>query len=417
MHIVILSYRISGNDGVSLECAHWREILTRMGHKVTFLAGQLDRDGVLMPELHFQVPKVIKIHDKVVYDRGKYREVESEIFSVAGTIEGKLRRFFGNSRKIDLLIVANVLSLPMHFPLAVALTRVIEDFNIPTIARHHDFWWERKRYLKSNLFPFFERFFPPQIFLIKHTVINTLAQEEFKRRTGGDAAVIGDSFDFSSRRLARIGAYSAHFRRDFGLEKSDRVFLQATRIVPRKRFELSVKFMERLADPRAVLVICGRAGDEGVKYLKKIKNLCRAAKIRFRIVSDFVASKRKMVEVAGEGGFQRRRVYNLWDCYRNADFVLYPTSFEGFGNQFIEATYFKKPIIMTPYSVFTKDIEPLGFEVIKLTKAVNKKVIDEVKFLMKNKTAVSEMVEKNFDLGASHFSYEATSEKIRKLIL
>ena len=38
-----------------------------MGHGVYFVAGELDRKGVLIPELHFQNPKVTELHDRVIY--------------------------------------------------------------------------------------------------------------------------------------------------------------------------------------------------------------------------------------------------------------------------------------------------------------------------------------------------------------
>lgn len=415
MNIIILSYRVSGNDGVSLECAHWKEILERMGHRVTFLAGQLDRSGVVMPELHFQNPSVSKIHDRVTYGRGKYKSIESQIYDIAGTIEGKLRHFFNTNKGIDLIIAPNVFSLPMHFPLSVALKRVVEDLNIPVIARHHDFWWERKRYLKSSLFPFFEKFFPPNIYLIKHTVINSISRDELRRRTGIEAEVISDSFNFANIKLPVVDGYSKHFRRDFEIGERDVVFMQTTRIVPRKRLEVAISFFKRLALKNAVLVISGHSGDEGLSYLQKIQKLCETTGINYRIIGEYVDSKRRIYGQLGASN--KRRVYSLWDCYRNADFILYPTEAEGFGNQFIEAVYFKKPIILTPYPVFTKDIVPLGFETINIeNRSYNKDAINFVRRLLKHPNEIELMVEKNFAIGAQNFSYEATSEKIRKLL-
>ena len=224
VRIWFIATRISGNDGVSLEAVRWRNILVRMGHKVTLVAGELDRPGILIPELHFNWPKVTELHDKVVYEKNHYRKIEREVFEVAGKIEGRIREAF-NGTKPDLLIVANVLSLPMHFPLAVALTRVIDELEIPTIARHHDFWWERKKYLKSHLFHFFERWFPSKLSNLKHVVINSIAREELKKRTGIEADVIWDSFDFKNNIKAKKDRYSKNFRNDFEIERDDLVFL------------------------------------------------------------------------------------------------------------------------------------------------------------------------------------------------
>ena len=415
MNIVILHYKISGNDGVSLECERWKEILEGMGHKVTFVAGQLDRAGILIPELHFQWPYVMDLHDKVVYGKGSYRQIESKIFDIAGTIEGKLRYFFNGGRKIDLLVVANALSLPMHFPLAVALSRVIEELNLPTIARHHDFWWERGRYLKSRLFPFFERWFPPKLPTIKHVVINSLAQEELKRRTGIDAGVIWDSFNFENDKLRKIDAYSRHFRSDFGINDADLVFLQATRIVPRKRVELAIEFMKKLGLRNSILVLAGHAGDEGKEYLHRIKKLARASKIRYKFIGNHVNSKRRVFYVSNGDGPKRKRIYTLWDCYRNCDFVIYPTKVEGFGNQFVESMYFKKPIIMTPYPVYKADIAPLGFKTILMSDKVTKGPVLETKKLIENEDEREKMVEYNFALGKENFSYEKVEMKLRKI--
>lgn len=415
MKIWLLSTRIAGNDGVSLEAVRWREILTRMGHKVTFIAGELDRSGILIPELHFSWPDVVRLHDKVLYQKNNYRQVEKEIFEIAGRIEGKLRGAL-NGKPPDLLIVANVFSLPMHFPLAVALARVIEEHNIKTIARHHDFWWERERFLKSSMFPFFQRWFPPLTPLIKHVVINSLAKEVFKKRTGVNATVISDCFDFDSG-LNKSDTYTSHFREDFGLKEDDIVFLQATRIVPRKRIELAIELVNRLNNPKAVLVIAGHSEDEGHDYEKKLRELVRKKKARVLFIGGFVGSRRKIRTIYKEGSQPlRRRIYTLWGCFANADFVTYPKKVEGFGNQFIEAVYFKKPIILTPYEVYKKDIKPLGFESVEMPDRITDKTVKEVQALMANKEQVTQMVEKNWEIGKANFSYQATEKKIKKLI-
>ena len=87
---------------MSMECKHWKNILVGMGHKVTLLAGELDVPGILLPELHFQWPHVMELHDKVVYGERNYKQIEEKIFDISGTIEGKIRRVF-NSRKKKLI--------------------------------------------------------------------------------------------------------------------------------------------------------------------------------------------------------------------------------------------------------------------------------------------------------------------------
>ena len=46
--------------------------------------------------------------------------------------------------------------------------------------------------------------------------------------------------------------------------------------------------------------------------------------------------------------------------YPHADFITYPSLYEGFGNAFLEAIYFKKPLLINRYAIFVKDIETPG---------------------------------------------------------
>ena len=49
--------------------------------------------------------------------------------------------------------------------------------------------------------------------------------------------------------------YSRSFKSNFGIGKDETVFLQATRIVPRKRIELSIELVRKLKNPKAVFKI------------------------------------------------------------------------------------------------------------------------------------------------------------------
>ncbi len=411
-----MSYRISGNDGVSLECKHWKKILTNMGHNVSFLAGELDVEGTIIPELHFQWPEIKDIHDSVVYGNGNYKNIENRIFELSDKIKGKLRVYFDKGKKIDLLIVANVMSLPMNFPLAVALATIIEEKQLPVIVRHHDFWWERERYMNPNLFSFFEKWFPPHLKTIKTVVINSAAQRELKDRCGLAASIISDSFDYSGNEKSKTDEYSSNFRTDFGIADSDIVFLQATRIVPRKRIEIAMDLIKRLDYKRAILIMAGQSGDEGKDYEYKLREYAKKLGIRHQFIGDRIDSNRKVVTTENEKVPTKQRIYTLWDAYNNADIVTYPTEIEGFGNQFIEAVYFKKPVILTPYPVYMDDIKPLGFQVIEISEKISESSIRQIKTIIDNPEEKEQIVEKNFQIGRENFSYEATALKIQKVI-
>ena len=61
-----------------------------------------------------------------------------------------------------------------------------------------------------------------------------------------------------------------------------------------------------------------------------------------------------------------KKIYTLNDIYPQADLITYPSTFEGFGNAFLEAIYFGKPIVVNSYSIYSMDIKPKGFDVIEL---------------------------------------------------
>ncbi|MFZ3031388.1 MAG: glycosyltransferase family 4 protein [Microgenomates group bacterium] len=396
---------MAGNDGVSLEAERWKKILTRMGHKVVFIAGELDGSGIVIPEMHFTYPEAYWVHEEIVDNHVAYKKVEREVYSLAGKIEGSLRVEL-NRIKPDVLVVANVFSLPIHFPLAVALERVITDLKIPTVARHHDFWWERKRYLKSSCFAFFKKFFPPTNPLIKHVTINSLTATELKKRCGIESVVIGDCFDFNNEKVYSNG-FSARWRNDFGITKKDIVFLQATRIVPRKQIELSLELVSRLNNRRIVLVLAGRDGDESGNYIKKLEELAKQKGVRVKFIGCRVGAKREIID-----GVQ---TYTLWDCFHNCDLTTYPSAVEGFGNQFIEAAFFRIPIFVNRYPVYKKDLEPLGFETIAINGRITNKTVKDVASVLTDKEKVRNITNKNFEIARKNFSFEAVEEKLKLL--
>jgi len=408
MHIGFLSFRIAGTDGVSLEAERWALILQRMGHQVTMLAGELDRKGILIPALHFQEPLMQLVEKKAVQQGVSFKKLRSKVFKLAERIEDDLLEIFAKF-KFDHLIVANSFSLPVNFSLGVALDRVIKKLEIKTTSRNHDFWWERDRFSKMtpDWHLFLQEHFPPlQNHLLNHLTINSLAQKELKRRTGLDSMVIGDSFDFNNS-FRKHPANGEYWRRDFKIKEEDVVFLQATRVIPRKQIELAIELVHRLKDPRIVLVIAGYSGDEGGDYLSYLRGLVDKTGIRARFIGDWVGVRNSFRN--------NQRIYTLWDCFENCDLTTYPSRVEGFGNQFIEALYFKKPVFLNRYPVYQSDLEPLGFKTIAISGRLTRGAVEQVRRILASEKLQKKMVETNFRIARRHFSFEAVQQKLAKL--
>ena len=146
-NIGFVSTRFAGTDGVTLESSKWAEFFERNGFACFWFAGDLDRDeekSYLVPEAHFQYEKNKWITSQVMGQKGRSPSVTQEIHAIRSLLKRRLHEFI-EAFRIDLLIVENVLSIPMHIPLGLAITETIAETQIATIAHHHDFFWERVR--------------------------------------------------------------------------------------------------------------------------------------------------------------------------------------------------------------------------------------------------------------------------------
>ena len=122
----------------------------------------------------------------------------------------------------------------------------------------------------------------------------------------------------------------------------------------RKGIEHAIELVSRLGE-KAVFVISHASGDEGHEYESRVHDFARLMGIRAVFVSELIADKREIKD--------GKKIYTLQDIYPYADFVTYPSLIEGFGNAFLETIYFKKPILVNNYSIYSTDIKPKGFVV------------------------------------------------------
>jgi mannosylglucosylglycerate synthase len=106
----------------------------------------------------------------------------------------------------------------------------------------------------------------------------------------------------------------------------------------------------------------------------------------------------------------------LWDTYQAADFVTYPSTFEGFGNAFLEAIYFRKPIMVNNYSIFSIDIKPKGFRVVEFDEYITDKTIAAVQEILLNPALTEEMVDLNYQLGQRYYSYKMLARHLETLL-
>ena len=411
VHIGFVSTRFQGTDGVSLETEKWVEVLTRMGFECFFFAGLSDWDPertMVAPEAFWEHPGVVGIQ-KQVFGKNKRNEIiTGEIHNLRRQLKVHLYDFI-DKFSIDLLIIENALAIPMHVPLGLAITEVVAETGIATIAHHHDFYWERTRFLVNSIPDYISMAFPPQFSSISHVVINSGAQQSLSYRKGLSSVVVPNVHDYHST-VPEIEDYNRDFRQVLGIAEDDILFLQPTRIVARKGIEHAIELVHRMNNPKVKLLISHQAKDEGQDYYERIVSYAKLMEVDLFVRPDIIGAERGINE-------DGKKMYSLWDIYPHADFVTYPSTYEGFGNAFLEAIYFRKPIMVNRYSIFVQDIEPLGFDAIVMDTYITDKVVEQVNELLQNPEKTAKIVQKNYDLAQRYFSYDILEQKLRTVLL
>ena len=409
-NIGFISTRFAGIDGVSLEASKWAKVLESSGHVCYWFAGELDRTPTkcfLVPEAHFQDEENQWVNENVIGRKVRDISVTDEIHALRKVLK---RRIYEFVRKfdIDILIVENALSIPMHIPLGLALTEAISEMRIPTIAHHHDFWWERTRFLINSCWDYIRMAFPPNLPNIKHVVINSAAQEELALRTGVSSTIIPNVLNFENP--PTINEERARkWRGEIGLEDDDIMFLNPTRIIDRKGIEYAIELVKELNDFRYKLVISHEGSDEGFKYEESIKNDARKHGVDLRLYKARISDPLSTNANNHSG-------YSLWDIYPYADFITYPSLQEGFGNGLLEAIYFKKPILINRYATFIRDIEPKGFNFVVMNRFITPEIVQQVKGILESPEKKRKIVNLNYNIASRHYSFIDLQEYLNSLI-
>jgi mannosylglucosylglycerate synthase len=185
--LAIVSYRLGGTDGVSIEAAKWREALRALGHDVVEVAGAGPVD-VLVEGLRLDAAS------------------GPAVAEVATALDG-----------MDLVIVENVASLPLNVAARDVLYEVLWDR--PALFHHHDLASQRPHL--AHLAGPLDR---P---LWHHVTINDLSRAELAA-SGVDATTIMNSFDCDPPRGDRDAT-----RRALGVER-ERVVVLPSRAIARK---------------------------------------------------------------------------------------------------------------------------------------------------------------------------------------
>lgn len=409
-HVGFVSTRLAGTDGVSLEAAKWESVIEGEGFKCFYFAGELDRPqdrSYLAEEAHFTHPDIEEINRRCFGVTTRERSTSRKIRKLKTSLKDHLYAFI-KEFQIDLLIPENALTIPMNIPLGLAITEVLVETGMPAVAHHHDFYWERDRFITNAVPDYLNTAFPPNLHSIRHTVINSFADEQLSLRTGISAFICPNVMDFDNP-PPPSDDYASDVREALGVEEEELFILQPTRVVRRKGIEHAIELVHRLG-MKAKLVISHASGDEGDNYEQRLKDYSTLMKVDTVFVPDIINEKRGLTD-------DGRKVYTLGDVYPHADLVTYPSIFEGFGNAFLEAVYYRKPIVVNTYSIYTKDIKPKGFSAIEINGYVTQASVEKTRKVLKDPELRKSMVDQNYDVAKRFFSYAILKRRLKSYMI
>ncbi len=426
--IGFVSTRFAGTDGVSLETAKWARVLEGLGHRCFYFAGRSDRPPAVsevVEEAFFGHPDIEAINRAVFGARAVDRrgdegaegepvrtvrspEVSAAIDSLRARLRRALHRFVRRF-EIELLVVENASAIPLNLPLGLAISDLVAETGLPTIAHHHDLPWERQRFLVNSVEDVIAAAFPPPHGAIRHVVINSLQARELAWRRGLTPRVIPNVMDFDRPPAPVRPERLAALRRDLGLGPGELLVLQPTRIVARKGIEHAIEFVRRLDRP-ARLVVSHASGDEGDAYERRVRAYAELLGVPLVFAADLVA------ENGGDDPVGPGR-YALAEFYAAADFVTYPSVFEGFGNAFLEAVYHRRPILVNNYSTYEVDLRPRGFRVVWFDEFIDEATIERARHLLDDPATAAAWAERNYEVGRRHFSFTVLERHLAALLV
>lgn len=386
--------RFAGLDGVTLETRKVAQVLKQVGHELVWFAGELGPDfgpGVEFPAAHFLTEVNQSIQARSFGTSTPPKGLVDEIRREACEIGNALANFV-NDYSVDAILVQAALAIPMQLSLGLAITDLLASSGIPAVAHHHDFAWERKRFSPTAVADILDAAFPPRLENLRHLVINSIAQEELARRKGIASTVIPNVMDFATQPPP---GDAQRFRMAADLDEGDIVLLQPTRPIPRKNIETTLDLAFELGDNRVRVIVTHPEHDEGTEYWENLKSRADRLGIDLRAVP-------------ATGGEHPK----LADAYAAANLVTFPSLTEGFGNALLEAFYFRRPLLVNRYPVYSRDIAPTGVRCIELDGLLTPEVVEAAALWITNPTEIVEATKVNYQAGLTHFSYQVLHERV-----
>ena len=371
----MVSFRLGGPDGVSVQAASWGRALERLGYRLRRVAGEL-ADGPRPGDV--VVPGLAVAPEAAPGPAGQRPPAP------AGPSDEELRSALAGSAVV---VVENVLSLPLHLEAARVLTRVLADLPAETrvLLHHHDFAWQRPETAGITGLP-------PRLPRAVHVTINDFSRRELAER-GIEAVTVRNAFDLDASPGRRDET-----RRALGLGPGDVLVLQPTRAVARKNIPASLRLAEGLAGRLGCPVWYWLPGPAEDGYAATLAEVLEATTVPVLRVHPSQLD-------LGDG---RGPPAGMGDAYAACDLVVFPsTEGEGFGQPVIESVWADRPLAVLSYPAL-EEVLALGFSFLRADEP------DAVAEALVQPDAARSA--RNRELAAAHFSMAALERSLGTLL-
>ena len=231
----------------------------------------------------------------------------------------------------DLVVVENLCSLPINPDASTLAADVLAEHSGPVVFHHHDLPWQRAGLAAPDGIP-------PHRPNSLHVTVNDYSRIQLEHRDF-EAVTVRNTFDLDPPQGDREATRAA-----FGFARDDLVLLQPSRAIPRKNVPAAVEFATKLAGLETSHACVSGSRDP----LKTATTSCSRASSPTR------ASRSPL-------GALRR----LSDAYAAADLVVYPSTWEGFGNPVIESIAHRRPIAVGSYPALD-ELRAFGVELLSV---------------------------------------------------
>ncbi|MEZ5229856.1 MAG: glycosyltransferase [Acidimicrobiales bacterium] len=223
----------------------------------------------------------------------------------------------------DLVVVENLLTIPMQLSASRVAAEVLAGR--PALLHHHDPPWQRERFASITELPATDPAW-------RHVTINQLTERQLRDR-GIEATTIYNPFDTTALTERERTQLRRDQREHLGVGDDEPLIVHPVRAIERKNLPAALALAEAIG---ATYWLTGPAEEDYAPTLARLLDTARTRVIHEPAVS-------------------------LPSLYAAADLVVFPSTWEGFGNPPVEAAIHRRPVLVGSYPVAAEQ-RAMGFE-------------------------------------------------------